>query len=315
LYEAILGVAKWATCLLLLRVIKHVGTRRWINLMHWAEGSVEGGLTPTDAPAAADAADADASHHSGSVRTSGRTPAGAVGGLRLRLVRWLKAAAGRVRRRLQTQQYRFLYNVLSGFLVAREEAVDLLSNLIAEEPQEDVRALFASAVMVVNEDISSVRAYLALLRQEDYELHAASITMIAARTVLNAQRSMVRHLHHEGVLEKAEADTLSARVDKAMARLLRSPPNVSFPDNISLLRRVGWLRDCPEPLLRALLHGELGAPIEELPLVAKQEVLRQGELRDGVFVLKRGTLLVMHQPARTSAREVKSPLSAPAPLQ
>ena len=71
--------------------------------------------------------------------------------------------------------------------------------------------------MAINEDISAVRSYRAILRQEDYELHASITTLIAARTVLNAQRRMVRHLQHEGRLERPEAERLAGRIDRQVS--------------------------------------------------------------------------------------------------
>jgi len=201
-------------------------------------------------------------------------------------------------------QFRFSYNVLSGFLLAREEAVDLLSEFVAEEQDQQLRSLFLSAVMAVNEDIAAVRAYIVLLRQEDYELHASLTTMVAARTVLNAQRRMVRHLQHDGVLERAEADRLSGRVDASMERLMRHPPLIHLPDNLALLRRVHWLHEASETLLRGLVNGDLGPPLEELTLEGGEMAVGQGQFNDAVYILKRGTLLVVNTP-KNSRKEVE----------
>lgn len=275
-FDAVNGVAQYANNLRLLMIFKHVGIRRALANLKQAQERIDRSV----------------------VKAPGGKMASQLSwaGLTVSLGNLVK----RLSRRLRETQYRFSFNVLSGFLVAREAAVDLLSELIAEEQVVSVRTIFASAVMAINEDISSVRGYLVLLRQEDYELHAASITMIAARTVLNAQRRAVRHLHHEGILDKSECDTLAGTVDEAMAKLMRSPPDVRFPDNLALLRRVAWLRDCPVPLLQALLDGNLSGggnkfevTIAERMVAANGEVVRQGELTDGVFILKRGTLLVI----------------------
>ena len=48
------------------------------------------------------------------------------------------------------------------------------------------------------------------------------------------------------------------------------------------------------------------AQIEERSLLARQEVVKQGELLDGVLILKRGTLLVLHRAdgARSAVRRL-----------
>ena len=128
------------------------------------------------------------------------------------------------------------------------------------------------------------------LQNEDYELHASLTTMMAARTVLNAQRRSVRHLQHEGVLERAEADRLSGRIDRSMERLMRHPPLVRLPDSAALLKAVPWLESASDAQIRALLNAA-----EVLTFEAEQSVIAQGGGTDGegVYVLKRGTLLVV----------------------
>ena len=254
----------------------------------------------------------------------------------------LALLAGTASRRLQVTQYRFAYNVLTGFMFAREEAENRLYEFADAAEDGELRALFLSAVMAVKEDISSVRAYMRLLQQEEYELHASLTTMIAARTVLNAQRRSVRHLHHEGVLERGEADRLSGRIDRSMERLMRHPPLIRLPDNASLLKRVSWLHDASDEDLRALLrggqrlspeahaaaallrgHGHGGnkgnalkglghgaadadgtGAVEELVFEGGETIVAQGELQDAVYVLKRGTLLVVNEPS-PGAREIE----------
>ena len=211
--------------------------------------------------------------------------------------------AARLRRRMQVAQYRFAFNVLCGFLFAREEAVDLLTEWTEEETQPGVRSILASAVMAISRDIASVRAYLVLLRQEDYELHASLTTMMAARTVLNSQRRMVKHLLHEGAIEKPEAMEFSSVVDQRMERLMRSPPDIRLPDNRALLRRVGWLRDAPDDLLQALLGGKFaGVAPSELHLSPNQPCVAQGQLNDCVYLLKRGTGACVRACARACVR-------------
>ena len=103
-----------------------------------------------------------------------------------------------------------------------------------------------------------------------------------------------------------------------MEKLLYSPPDIRLPDNRALLRRVSWLHDAPDELLQALLAGKLGGEVTELNLVAKQTAVAQGSLLDAVYVLKRGTILVLHQTSHGGERMARpagsqAGPSAPAP--
>ena len=210
-------------------------------------------------------------------------------------VRWL-------RRRLKISAYRFSYNVLSGFLFAREEAVDVLTEFMEELDESAVGGgggeLFGQALIRVNEDIEAVRGVLDALQRDQFAMHSSLTTMIAARTVLNAQRKAVHTLWHEGMLEKNEAEKISGRVDMAMKRLLRSPPIVALPDTRGLLRRVPWL----EPLSDAAIDSLLRHCTEEI-LPPGEMVIAEGESADYVVLIKRGAVALEIPPKAADAAD------------
>ena len=204
--------------------------------------------------------------------------------------RWAQWAT----RRMEIAQYRFAYNVLSGFLFAREEAADVLQEFMEEvEVQGDVgptmlrtfKAAFNKAIKAIHRDVAAVRGVLARLQCENFELHASLTTLIAARAVLNTQRKAVEKLYHEGMLEKLEADKISSRAQMMMKRLMRNPPIVQIPDLASMLRSVAWLRHLDDGQMALVL----GTCVEQ-ELRAKQVVLDQGDVVDEVIIVRRGTL-------------------------
>lgn len=85
---------------------------------------------------------------------------------------------------------------------------------------------------------------------------------------------------------------------------MRHPPLIHLPDNLALLRRVHWLHEASEAQLRGLVNGELGPPLEELTLEGGEMAVGQGQLNDAVYILKRGTLLVVNTP-KNARKEVE----------
>ena len=146
----------------LLRLLRHIDLRRLLHLASWAEKEAK-----AEAERRTQRADSEARRAAARAQTEGgresrravanRALRSPVQRLRRRLASFLLSTTAYTRRRLQVAQYRFTYNVLSGFLLAREDAVDLLSALMAEEEEMQTRALFGAAIHRVNEDIETVR--------------------------------------------------------------------------------------------------------------------------------------------------------------
>ena len=79
--------------------------------------------------------------------------------------------------------------------------------------------------------------------------------MLAARIVLNGQRTRVQKLFKEGMLETHETERISSLIEKNMKRLIHSPPVVFLPSSLLLLKRVPWLREAGEDHLYDILDS------------------------------------------------------------
>ena len=147
------------------------------------------------------------------------------------------------------------------------------------------KSAFSRSMDAVHRDISNVRKVMGQIQSENYELHSSLTTLIAARAVLNSQRKEVDHLHHEGMLEKNEADKIQARAQMLMKRLMRNPPMVQIPDLASLLRSVGYVAALSEEQQARVLRACVACELQP-----RQVLLRKGEQRDEVFIVRHGTL-------------------------
>ena len=137
------------------------------------------------------------------------------------------------------------HNVLLGFLNAREEAVEAVPKLLGEfglKPEEDMRIDLHDITMGLHEDITCARGQLQELQERHFEVYSSIVTVIAARCMLHTQMTAANKLAHEGLLDHAEVQKLSEKVNTQMKRLIHRPPFIPLPNAMDVLRQVPWRR-------------------------------------------------------------------------
>jgi len=185
------------------------------------------------------------------------------------------------KRRILYNQLQQGYDVASGFKIAREEALDLLSGLLGSATR------FQTIRAEIEEDLKSVRSSLLDMQRLYSEIASSITTGIAARTVLNKQRHAIHDLFHEGMLDKSEMDKMIGSVEFQMKRLHYQPPVITMPAKEDLLKQIPWL----ECLSLEQLRGAVDS-FEDSVFTRGDVLLKQDDTDDTVYVLARGTVVV-----------------------
>jgi sodium/hydrogen exchanger 10/11 len=192
-----------------------------------------------------------------------------------------EGVAKNYKRRILYNQLQHGYDVASGFKIAREEALDLLSGLLGSATR------FQAIRDEIEEDLKSVRSSLLDMQRLYSEIASSITTGIAARTVLNKQRHAIHDLFHEGMLDKSEMDKMIGSVEYQMKRLQYQPPVISMPAKEDLLKQIPWL----ECLSMDQLSGAVDS-FEDSVFTRGDVLLKQDDMDDTVYVLARGTVVV-----------------------
>ena len=129
------------------------------------------------------------------------------------------------------------YDAVASFIVARESAMSMLKEVVSYEDN-----FIKIQEMVVN-DVQKARQALMDIQRTLPEIAASIQTSHAARAILNAQRKMVQHLTHDGLLDSMEHDRALNAVEMQMHQLQRHPPELQLPQKDQLIQEVPFLHD------------------------------------------------------------------------
>ncbi|GMH48850.1 hypothetical protein TL16_g00390 [Triparma laevis f. inornata] len=185
------------------------------------------------------------------------------------------------KRRILYNQLQHGYDVASGFKIAREEALDLLSGLLGSATR------FQAIRDEIEEDLKGVRSSLLDMQRLYSEIASSITTAIAARTVLNKQRHAIHDLFHEGMLDKMEMEKMIGSVEYQMKRLHYQPPVITMPAKVDLLKQIPWLECLSEAELLTVVDN-----FQDSVFTRGDVLMRQDETDDTVYVLARGTVVV-----------------------
>ena len=104
------------------------------------------------------------------------------------------------------------YDVISSFLVARQDAIDHIRAVFSESK------VFQHTIANANLDIQAARTALLKISRVLPEISATIATNHAARVILNTQRRTVNELKEEGVLDETEAKRSVRAIELQMKR-------------------------------------------------------------------------------------------------
>ena len=201
-----------------------------------------------------------------------------------------KGITRRIRRHLMYHHLQFGYDVASGFMVAREEAIHVLHDFLAKPSVRDGQEVpnkFASIARRLEDDVAAVRHNIFDMQRLYSEISSSITTAVAARTVLNAQRVAIQTLHHEGMLDNIEHSRMKRAVEAQMKRLQFQPPVIELPSKQTLLRQVKWLEK-----VEGGAWDEIERAFEQRMMGRGDVIVKEGDSDTSVFVIARGTVAV-----------------------
>mmetsp|Transcript_18011 Transcript_18011/g.23713 ORF Transcript_18011/g.23713 Transcript_18011/m.23713 type:complete len:1456 (-) Transcript_18011:157-4524(-) len=199
----------------------------------------------------------------------------------------------KLKRKFIYHQVQFDYEVVCGFLSAREEALQVLSDVMDSDAPH-----FSYVREQALNDIRSAKHRLELMSQHYAEISKSMATYVAARTVLNQQRTMIDHLNHEGLLDTSEAIKMHGAVEHQMKKLMSKPPVVSLPNKDAILRDLEWTSNLQQDVINSLKPY-----FEDVVTEAGEYVVKKGGTDNDVYVVARGNFTI-YDGSRSRKREI-----------
>jgi len=194
-------------------------------------------------------------------------------------------------RRVLFSQLKYGYEVATGFKVAREEVLMTIKHLQREGNQ------FKKITEGIERDLKGVRTALLDVQRLYSEIAASITTVVAARTVLNRQRLAIEELHQDGLIDTNEYKKIRGSVEFKMKKLAYHPPIISMPKKLDILRQVPWLDGISHDKL-----SEISSSFQDVVFQRGDVLLEQNESSDSVYVLARGTVVVITTDSSTGVQ-------------
>ena len=169
------------------------------------------------------------------------------------------------------------YDVMSAFLVARQDAIDHIRAVFTESK------VFRKTIDNANMDIEKARSALLTISRVLPEISATIATNHAARVILNTQRRTVNELKEEGVLDETEAKRSVRAIELQMKRLLLHPQRFELPSADELLGEIPWVAALDREARRTLQSN-----VVELLVQENDVIIKEGTVGTDVFLLARG---------------------------
>ncbi|MCK4465565.1 MAG: hypothetical protein KAU83_07625, partial [Bacteroidales bacterium] len=176
---------------------------------------------------------------------------------------WLQSMpmAGRMTKRTFFERLSISYDSARGFVEAQEEALKLVESMYRslktddqmnnEEEEKNLGIIEEE----INENKIHGQTFIRNIRKNFPEIYSAIATRQAIRSMLNYERRTVERLQKNGRIESGEAKKIISGIEERMKKLMDSPPSVSLPDAVELLKDVSWLKDLePGVLSQVVSH-------------------------------------------------------------
>ncbi|MQY78604.1 MAG: cyclic nucleotide-binding domain-containing protein [Bacteroidetes bacterium] len=139
----------------------------------------------------------------------------------------------------------------------------------------------------INENKIHGQTFIRNIRKNFPEIYSAIATRQAIRSMLNYERRTVERLQKNGRIESGEAKKMISGIEERMKKLMDSPPSVSLPDAVELLKDVSWLKDLEPGVLNQVVSH-----FQTKVYSVGEKIIREGGSGDGFFFIARGTIKV-----------------------
>ena len=196
----------------------------------------------------------------------------------VRLFKFIIMASNKVVKKLINRSLSYGYDIGGGFLVASEEALKHLDQLVShKECQREFRTK-------LNKGRIDVIKSLGKLRKDYPGISVANKTRQSMRTVLNKARETAWKLLEDGHIDEFDADLFCKQIEMKMKRLQANfdvylPP----PGPFGLLKQVPWLKNVRDDVLVAVRESV------RLEVFNEGDVfMEKGRVAPGIFLIISG---------------------------
>lgn len=148
---------------------------------------------------------------------------------------------------------------------------------------EDLRETYRRYLRVGKERLEDLRTNLP-------EMTQAIETRLARRVQLNFEREGYQESVHHGTMDEETAAPALDEVEREMKRLLLGATEVRLPETADLCRTAPLFANLSEEAI-----GELAELTHEQVLSAGEELFREGDKGDSMFIIARGAVHVVKQ--------------------
>jgi len=200
------------------------------------------------------------------------------------------AIIGSPARRLFLDRLAISYDAARGFVLAQEESLKLLENIIISSEgdgtdlsQDDIEMLESE----INENRIHGLTFLRNLRNSYPEIYSAVTTRYAIRTVLNHEKRTIEKLLNKGRLDSGEAEKMTSKVEERMKKLVDSPPSLEIPKPSDLLREIPWMNR-----LNRRISSKIENAMQNRMFSPGEVLVKENTTDEGLFIIIHGQVSV-----------------------
>jgi Na+/H+ antiporter len=186
---------------------------------------------------------------------------------------------------LHFEHLSLIYDLSRAESMAAEKVLAFIDGLKGVDPSrvEDLRETYRRYLRVGKERLEDLRTNLP-------EMTRAIETRLAKRVQLNFEREGYHELVHHGTMDEETAAPALEAVEREMKQLLLGATKVDLPETAELCRSAPLFANLDEKAIDELADLTL-----EQVLSAGEELFREGEKGDSMFVIARGAVHVVKE--------------------
>ena len=183
------------------------------------------------------------------------------------------------------------YDAAKAFVIAQQAMAKMVDSLVRElDDSGDVEKQQKTARQLKDEIRQNRLRGLKYIRNmhENYpEVTVGIETKDAIRSVLNHERSSIKKMRGDGMLEADEAARMITAVEERMKDVMERPLELRLPKPEEVLQEVTWLKGMSDGVISKILDAS-----ETKVYNSGDSLMKQGDSGDGLIVITRGSVKV-----------------------
>ena len=183
------------------------------------------------------------------------------------------------------------YDSAKAFVIAQQAMAKMVDSMVRElDESGDVEKQQKTARQLKDEIRQNRLRGLQYIRNmhENYpEVTVGIETKDAIRSVLNHERSSIKSMRIDGMLEADEASRMITAVEERMKDVMERPLELRLPKPEEVLQEVTWLKGMSDEVISKILEAS-----ETKVYNSGDSLMKQGDSGDGLIVITRGSVKV-----------------------